>query len=484
MYVSMRARVACAAAIACAIALTATATAGAANTSRWGCRASTASVQLGTAERLEPVVAGGANPSSCGDAQAGQSPSVIGTLGLETPLASTATDPDGAFPGDQTAGALATAARTEIATPDGSLRIVLGAIRSVASGSCVNGKPVFSGDSSVAKASINGQEIPIEDLAKRIGDGVDGSPLGDAITIRFNEKAADANGISERAAHITVADGQGGTVLDVVAGESRVTATGDVCSNSAANNGGGNGSGSNGTNGTDGTGGDGAPCPSGSSYDPARNLCLIETRTDGGANGQGGDNGAGGGGAGGTVTSVIVVGRPGDVPIGGTVVPLSKLTGAAAKSPCARDPKVAPRFAVVGTNKADRITGSNRADRIILLGGKDKSSGGRGNDCIDGGTGNDTVEGALGNDRLYGMAGNDTLLAGSGNDRSFGGAGNDKIRADYGRDVVDGGSGNDRIVTTTLGPAARVNCGSGKDRARVNMSERKAKSCERKRITS
>lgn len=84
------------------------------------------------------------------------------------------------------------------------------------------------------------------------------------------------------------------------------------------------------------------------------------------------------------------------------------------------------------------------------------------------------------------MAANDTVLAGTGNDRSFGGAGNDKIRSDYGRDVVDGGSGNDRIVTTTLGPAATVNCGTGRgDRARMNRSEfRKSKGCESRRISS
>jgi Ca2+-binding RTX toxin-like protein len=477
MTISPRARVACAAAIACAIALMTAAPAGAA-APNWGCRASAASVQLGTANKIEPVVAGAG--ASCNDAQAGQSPTAVGSLGLETPIASIGTDPDGALPGDQTAGALAGATRTEIASPDGSFRLVLGAIRSDAKAVCTNGKPVFSGNSTVAAASLNGNAIPIEDVAKEVGDGVNGSPLNQAVDIRFNEKAVTANGISQQAVHVILKDGRGGTILDSIAGEVRVNANGDVCSNNAANGGGGTGgTGGGGGKGVEGNGGDDAPCPDGSSYDAARNLCVIESRS---STGQG--NGSGDG-SNGMVTSVIVVGRPGDVPRGGTVIPLTKLTGDAKKSPCARNPKVAPRFAVVGTNKADKITGSNKADRIILLGGKDKGSAGRGNDCVDGGKQNDTVEGGLGNDSLYGMAGNDTVLAGTGNDRSFGGAGNDKMRADYGRDLVDGGAGADRIVSTTLGPAATVNCGSGKDRARVNKNEvRKSKSCESRRITS
>ena len=302
MTISPRVRVACAAAIAFAIALIAATPAGAASGAHWGCRASLASVELDGGNRLEPVVAGGANPAQCGDAQAGQSPTNLGQIGLETPLASTGTDPDGAFPGDQTAKALTTADRTEIRSPDGSFSLVLGAIRSEASGTCSGGKPVFTGNSTVAAASINGQSIPIEDIAKQVGDGVNDSPLNQLVELRFNEKAADANGISQRAVHVILKDGQGGTVLDAVAGETRVTASGDVCANNAANGGGG-GNGGNGSNGVEGNGSDDAPCPPGSSYDPARNLCLIETRSDGSVNGQGGSGGDG------NVTSVIVVGR-------------------------------------------------------------------------------------------------------------------------------------------------------------------------------
>jgi hypothetical protein len=55
------------------------------------------------------------------------------------------------------------------------------------------------------------------------------------------------------------------------------------------------------------------------------------------------------------------------------------------------------------------------------------------------------------------------------------------LNAAYGRDKVKGGKGNDAINVATAGPAARVNCGKGKDVVRSNFNERKRiRGCERR----
>ena len=133
---------------------------------------------------------------------------------------------------------------------------------------------------------------------------------------------------------------------------------------------------------------------------------------------------------------------------------------------------VTPKFAIVGTNRADNITGTNIADRIIGLGGNDKLDGGRGNDCIEGRTGGDNISGALGNDRLYGSSGKDHLNGGPGTDYMNAGGGDDTINAAFGKDRAIGGAGRDFINIATAGPAASADCGSGNDVARINNNER------------
>ena len=199
-----------------------------------------------------------------------------------------------------------------------------------------------------------------------------------------------------------------------------------------------------------------SPCPKGSEYDVPSGLCVIRQDIRG--------------------VHFISVGRPSEGPSGGTVI---TLTAARKKyrSACLSGP--GPKYAVIGTNKADRITGTNRPDRILTLGGKDRADGGRGDDCIDGGSGNDSLSGGLDKDRVYGMSGGDALNGGAGTDRLSGGTGNDTLNGAFGADVVLGGAGRDFINVATSGPAARVSCGAGRDKVRVNYNERKRTSgCE------
>lgn len=111
-----------------------------------------------------------------------------------------------------------------------------------------------------------------------------------------------------------------------------------------------------------------------------------------------------------------------------------------------------------------RIKGRNRAGgrcRNRLLGGPaaDLLTGTRSGDRIHGRGGRDVLRGQGGNDCLYGEGGSDELVGGSGADRLHGGAGNDFLDARDGRrDTLD--------------------CGRGRDKARVDRADR-VKRCER-----
>ena len=105
-----------------------------------------------------------------------------------------------------------------------------------------------------------------------------------------------------------------------------------------------------------------------------------------------------------------------------------------------------------GTRRADRLTGTIAGDSLKGLGGNDVLTGLAGDDCLSGGRGRD---------RLSGGPGNDTLSGGPGKNRYSGGSGKDRINA------------RNRV-------SERVNCGPGKDRARVDAGDRTV-GCERVR---
>jgi hemolysin type calcium-binding protein/List-Bact-rpt repeat protein len=112
-----------------------------------------------------------------------------------------------------------------------------------------------------------------------------------------------------------------------------------------------------------------------------------------------------------------------------------------------------------GTRGRDLFDGGPGGDRFVGGAGADRLRGHDGDDCIDGGAGNDRLEGGNGNDRLNGGAGNDALVGGPGTDTIAGGAGNDVIAAQDGEPDT-------------------INCGAGRDTARVDRVDRVA-GCER-----
>ncbi len=102
---------------------------------------------------------------------------------------------------------------------------------------------------------------------------------------------------------------------------------------------------------------------------------------------------------------------------------------------------------------ADVVRGGPGDDTLLDTGGANRLEGGPGDDSVAGGSGNDRLWGGPGADRLFGHGGRDRLTGGPG------------------RDELDGGNGADNLLTRD-GRRDRVNCGAGRDRARVDAKDR------------
>jgi Ca2+-binding RTX toxin-like protein len=108
-----------------------------------------------------------------------------------------------------------------------------------------------------------------------------------------------------------------------------------------------------------------------------------------------------------------------------------------------------------------------------------------GNDVTRVGAGPDFVNAAAGNDFVWGGAGNDWIRAGAGHDVVRGGEGSDYLVAQEGRDTVHGGDGDDRVDggdqnDRLWGDAGAdfLLCGTGRDSANVDASDRVFHDCE------
>ncbi len=161
-------------------------------------------------------------------------------------------------------------------------------------------------------------------------------------------------------------------------------------------------------------------------------------------------------------------------------------------------PPPAPRRCAIdklGTGGADNLTGTNAGDRIFAFAGDDVVNALAADDCLYGGSGGDRLYGGLGHDSVFAQSGDDRASGGDGNDRVFGGSGNDRVRGGAGRDQLYGDSGADRIyagtgsnridagtgndyVSARNGSIDTINCGVGRDTARVDRIDRVA-GCER-----
>jgi Ca2+-binding RTX toxin-like protein len=428
----------------------------------WKCRASAVYASVSGNNRVEPIVANGnintakgADPdhAQCApsEAGAGNTATQIGIpqdlIGASTAAAVTTLVPELGLAIDQKAGASARIENLTIQLPQGgTITLGVGVAKSIATGSCTKGnlKPNITGASEVLNITLGGSKIELDGLVDALARIL--APLKPIIEVIPNEKIVGADGsLTVRALHVKVLQGNGSQapLLDLVVAESKIGYAGPVCDPDKQRP-------------------DGGPkvCPDGSTLDAARGVCVIPATS-------------------GSTYGEIIVGKPYEGPSGGTVVPLDIARKKYGRSPCLSGGG-RPLFAVIGTNKADRITGTNIADRIIGLGGNDRLDGGRGNDCIEGRTGRDNISGGLNNDKLYGATGNDHLNGGPGTDMESAGTGNDTINAAFGRDRALGGPGRDFVNIATAGPPASANCGPGPDVARINRNERtRIRNCER-----
>ena len=430
----------------------------------WKCRASPTYASVNGLNRVEPVVANGnintangvdPDHAQCAKAEAGagNTATQIGipqdVLGAQSAAATTDIAPELGRAIDQKVTSTAKVENLQLQLPAGSPSLLgVQAATSTASGSCSSGKltPNFTATSQVANLTVLGAPIELDGLVGALATAL--QPLGFLVEVKINEQipvtTAGSESLTVRALHVKVIRGNGTPVVDLVVAESKVGANGPVCDPSKQN---------------DGSNPSGV-CPPGSTLDIERQVCIIAAGTGGSSLGE------------------IIVGRPFQGPSGGRVLPLDVARRRYGATPCLSG-SGAPKFAIIGTSRSDRITGTNIADRIIGLGGNDKLDGGRGNDCIEGRTGGDTMSGALGNDKLYGSVGKDHLNGGPGTDYLSAGSGNDTVNASFGRDRVLGGSGVDFINIATAGPAASADCGSGRDKIRINRNEtRKVRNCE------
>ncbi|MEA2243040.1 MAG: hypothetical protein QOD24_2596 [Solirubrobacteraceae bacterium] len=430
----------------------------------WQCRASPLYASVNAGNRVEPFAANGnintakgANPdhAQCAPSETGlgNTATQLGIpqdfLGARTASAITTLKDELGRAIDQTATSSAKVENVTLQLPQGgSITIGVNVASSNVTGSCEKGstKPKLTGTSQVVGLTLGGTPIDLDPLIKALDDLL--QPLNAVVDIIPNEEIRTDTSLTRRALHIKVLTASGGTSLvDAVLAESKVAANGPVCDEKHQN---------------DGSGPPVPPvCPKGAQFVEDRNLCVIPAGTGGSSLGE------------------IIVGKPFQGPSGGTVLPLDVARKRFGRSPCLSG-SGAPKFAIVGTNKADRITGTNIADRIIGLGGGDKLDGGRGNDCIEGRSGGDNMSGGLGDDRIYGSTGNDHLNGGPGTDYLSAGEGNDTINAAFGRDKTFGGSGRDFINIATAGPPASADCGPGPDVARINRNEvKRVRNCER-----
>jgi Ca2+-binding RTX toxin-like protein len=335
------------------------------------------------------------------------------------------------------AAALASVDGITIPTSSGSITIV-GPVEAAAAYACNNGNLTSLAQSTLDVIYVNGQKtvLPAPGSPTKIS-------LGGGSYIAVNEKIATSTSITERVLDVHLAG-----LADVVVGEATVTLTAaDPCAGTtgpvtppAVN-----------------------PCPNGSTYDAALQLCVIVL--------------PGG--------KTIVVGQPFQGPTGGTVLAVT-VARKRFKSPCLQG--AGPAFVIVGTNHHDVINGTRKADRIIALGGNDRVSGQGGADCIDGGGGNDRIWAGKGDARIYGQAGNDRVAVqdgnsrvvlgsghdvaflGNGNDTVYGGTGPDRIAVGRGHSHVYGGAGNDRISVVD-GFGNRVYGGAGADKIWIGLGQ-------------
>jgi Ca2+-binding RTX toxin-like protein len=449
--------------------------ASAATPQSFGCRASVARVSTTSgAPTIEPFVAnpmGGTCQSDTAGATTGTAvnggglTSLLGggfTLG-PTEAVTTSVNDDV----NLSASSQATVSDVSVPTPAGAITVA-GTAQATASYSCVDHQVIANASSSLGALSIGANEIALPSAGAPETMSLLGALGQNLGSISVNQNTVTASSDTEDMIDVHVTG-----VADMVIGEAQVTQPGgsaSPCSGVPSAS-------PTGPTGRTGNPSNPAPvtgaCPAGSTLDAGTGECVIFT----------------GGGAAGRGRTAIAVSPVNSSDIAGAkVISLSaarKLYPAAA---CLSGG--GPKFVVVGTKKADKITVKTNRYRVLGLAGHDTITvkGGK-KTCVDAGTGKDRIVnksknkvsayGAAGNDTIVlgngpalvkGGAGADHISAGNGKVTVWGGVGGDVIKVGTGHDTLIGGAGNNRI--TARGRFAHVSAGKGKSIAWVRKADK------------
>jgi Ca2+-binding RTX toxin-like protein len=340
-------------------------------------------------------------------------------------------------------GAEATSTVQALSIDAGSDTISLGPATATVQDRCVDNAQQVTAASTLTAITIDGRTTLLTGQPQTFA-----TPDG-LLSIGVNQKATAGATTTETLLQVSTLNGG----VTVTAGVATAGAVSGACSGTAGSTGGGSSGGGSGTGG--GSGGSSGVCPNGAT--PTAAGCVVSG------------------------TEIPVPTTRSHLLTGGSVMSLAQARRRFGRHVACLN-GAGPKFVVVGTRRADRITVRARRMRVLGLGGNDHITviGGE-RTCVNGGAGNDTiinrkknfvtVFGANGNDRItlgngpaYVLAGkgNDHVVAGNGKVDIQGNAGNDYIKVGNGPDRVNGGNGNDVLIAGT--GRTHLNGGKGHNR--------------------
>ena len=198
----------------------------------WQCRASAVNASVAGNPVIDPVTA---NAGPCVSNATGLDalPANIGVppgfLTAQTVSATTVATPAGEIPARQGVGAVGRVENLAVRLPPGSPTVTLGlrVANAQATAVCVAGTPVLDGRSEALGATLGGQEVPLDQLARQLSARL--APLGDVVDLEVDEQVRDGGSLTVRALHLRILSAAGTPLLDLAAGEARVGFNGAVC---------------------------------------------------------------------------------------------------------------------------------------------------------------------------------------------------------------------------------------------------------------
>jgi hypothetical protein len=241
----MRPRMGTGAALAAVLTTAALASPAYAAPSGWQCGATAVSQSLTGNPAVAPVTTS-ANPCVSDSTGADSVPPGAGVppnaLTAQSLSATTFATPEDEIPARQGVGAVGRVENLGVQLPPGTGTVVLG-VREAnghAGAVCVDGTPVLDGGSEVNGVTLGGNAIPVEQLAQQLATQL--APLGQVVDLKLDEQLRSGSSLVVRAMHLKVLSATGAPVVDLVAGEARVSYTGAVCDPTGQTPGGGSNS--------------------------------------------------------------------------------------------------------------------------------------------------------------------------------------------------------------------------------------------------